>query len=284
MLQDCSLQAMSSLVSDHCPLLLVGNTIAKKYCGFRFEVFWPRLQRTGAKLRQWSRSKIGNVKLLLCAAKQLIGILDVVDLKAHFLGLSAVEKIRAKQQSRLTAIKEADAQSKLFFLQINGRKRKNYIRQLQTDSGQVHTHVDKEQHIFDHFSKHFGPPEARSFTLDWERLGLPRHDLSVLEEEFTEEEVHAVVMEITADKAPGPDGYIGAFYKATWKGKFLNKAGRLTVLKAVLSSIPTYFLTVFQPQKWMTKQIDKLRRGFLWKRLTRQMEDVVLCNGKRCSD
>ena len=50
-----------------------------------------------------------------------------------------------------------------------------------------------------------------------------------------------------------------------WKGKFLNKAGRLTVLKAVLSSIPTYFLTVFQPQKWMTKQIDKLRRGFLWK-------------------
>ena len=171
------------------------------------------------------------MKLLLCAAKQLIGILDVVqefkqlsilevqlkrDLKARFLGLSAVEKIRTKQQSRLTAIKEADAQSKLFFLQINGRKRKNYIMQLQTDSGQVHSHVDKEQHIFNHFSKHFGPPEARSFTLDWERLGLPRHDLSVLEEEFTEEEVHAVVMEIATDKAPGPDGYIGAFYKASW--------------------------------------------------------------------
>jgi hypothetical protein len=107
----------------------VGNTIAKKYCGFRFEVFWPRvqgynevvqqawerevtpinpflrlhikLQQTGAKLRQWSRSNIGNVRLLLCAAKQLIGILDVVhefrqlstlevqlkrDLKACFLG------------------------------------------------------------------------------------------------------------------------------------------------------------------------------------------------------
>ena len=37
-----------------------------------------KLQRTGAKLRQWSKSKIENVKLLLCAAKQLIGILDVV--------------------------------------------------------------------------------------------------------------------------------------------------------------------------------------------------------------
>ena len=48
-----------------------------------------------------------------------------------------------------------------------------------------------------------------------------------------------------------------------WKGKFLNRAGRLTVLNMVLSSIPTYFLTAFQPQKWMIKQIDKLRRGFL---------------------
>lgn len=137
--------------------------------------------------------------------------------KHVFWGLTAVEKSRAKHQSRLTGIKAADAQSKLFFLQINGRKQKNYIRQLQTDSGQVHTHADKEQHIFEHFSNHFGPPGARPFTLDWERLGLPRHDLSVLEEEFTEEEVRAVDMEIAADKAPGPDGYIGAFYEASWR-------------------------------------------------------------------
>ena len=249
MMQSCSLQALSSLVSDHCPLLLVGNTDAKKYSGFRFEVFWPnvqgyqevvqqawehevttvnpflrlhiKLQRAGAKLRQWSKSKIENVKLLLCAAKQLIGILDVVqefrqlsvlevrlkhDLKARFLGLTAVEKIRAKQQSRIRGIKAADAQTKLFFMQINGRKRKNYIKHLLTEDGQVHTHTEKEQHIFDHFSKQFGPPEARQFTLDWDRLGLPSHDLS-------EQEVHAVIKEIAADKAPGPDGYIGAFYK-----------------------------------------------------------------------
>jgi hypothetical protein len=138
------------------------------------------------------------------------------DLKARFLGLSAVEKIRAKQQSRLTALKATDAHSKLFFLQINGRKRKNHIRQLTTDSGQVHTQDDKEQHIFEHFSKHFGTLGPRPFTLDWEQLGLPKQDLSALEEDFSEEKVHAKVKEIAADKAPGLDGFIGSFYKASW--------------------------------------------------------------------
>jgi len=51
----------------------------------------------------------------------------------------------------------------------------------------------------------------------------------------------------------------------TWKGKFLNRAGRLTLVRSVLSSIPTYFLMVFAPQKWAIRQVDKIRRSFLWK-------------------
>jgi hypothetical protein len=51
----------------------------------------------------------------------------------------------------------------------------------------------------------------------------------------------------------------------TWKGRFLNTAGRLKILNMVLSSLPTYFLTVFAPKKWAIKKIDKLCRGFLWK-------------------
>ena len=39
-----------------------------------------------------------------------------------------------------------------------------------------------------------------------------------------------------------------------WKGKFLNKAGRLRLLNSVLSSMPTYYLTVFKLQKWAIKK------------------------------
>jgi hypothetical protein len=50
-----------------------------------------------------------------------------------------------------------------------------------------------------------------------------------------------------------------------WKGKLLSLAGRETLVKCVLSSQPIYHLTVFPMQKWLIKQIDKLRRSFLWK-------------------
>jgi mannosylglycoprotein endo-beta-mannosidase len=51
----------------------------------------------------------------------------------------------------------------------------------------------------------------------------------------------------------------------TWKGRFLNKAGRLKLIDSVLTSMPTYFLTAFAPKKWLIKRLDKIRRGFLWK-------------------
>jgi mannosylglycoprotein endo-beta-mannosidase len=48
----------------------------------------------------------------------------------------------------------------------------------------------------------------------------------------------------------------------TWKGKFLNKAGRLKLLNSSLSSIPTYFLTMFAPKKW-TQTDQQNSSGFL---------------------
>jgi hypothetical protein len=45
----------------------------------------------------------------------------------------------------------------------------------------------------------------------------------------------------------------------------MNRAGRLTLVTSVLSSMPTYHLTVFPLAVWARKKIDKIRRSFLWK-------------------
>jgi hypothetical protein len=39
-----------------------------------------------------------------------------------------------------------------------------------------------------------------------------------------------------------------------WKRRFLNRAGRLTLLNSVLSSIPSYFMTIFPLKKWAVKK------------------------------
>lgn len=260
MLPNVYLQALSSRVSDHCPLLIASNESIQKYRGFRFEAFWPKLpgyhdvvqeawsrqlrvvnpflrlhiklQRTSRALRSWARKLIGNNKVLLCATQKLIGILDVVqefqalsqselrlkrDLKARFLGLTAIEKLRAKQCSRLVSIRAEEASSKLFFMQANGRRRKNTIHSLTTDNGVYYSHEEKAAELFQHFSHQFGRPEARDLTLNWNELNLQRHDLAHLDESFSEEEVIAVVRDIASDKAPGPDGFIGVFLKQSWQ-------------------------------------------------------------------
>ncbi|XP_072146409.1 uncharacterized protein [Setaria viridis] len=231
----------------------------RKYRGLRFESSWPRIlgyldtvkeawdrqlqiqnpylrlhtkiERAGKNLKKWPRSKIGRNELLLCAAKQLVGILVIVqdfrqlsdievqlkrDLKARILGMTAIEKIRARQQSRMTYIKAADALSKLFHMQINGRRRKNFIQYLKTEGRIIHSHEEKEGHSFEHYSKQFGQLAQRTHTLDWSRIDLPRLQLENLEQEFSEEGVYAVITDMAGDKAPGPDGYIGVFFKTAW--------------------------------------------------------------------
>lgn len=39
-----------------------------------------------------------------------------------------------------------------------------------------------------------------------------------------------------------------------WKGRLLNKTSRLTLVKSVLSSIATYYMTVFTLSKWANQK------------------------------
>ena len=49
-----------------------------------------------------------------------------------------------------------------------------------------------------------------------------------------------------------------------WKGRLMSRAGRLTLLKAVLSALPVFIMTAHPLSVWAIKQIDKLRRAWLW--------------------
>ena len=49
-----------------------------------------------------------------------------------------------------------------------------------------------------------------------------------------------------------------------WKKLYLSKGGKLTLLKNTLSSLPTYYLSLFTIPSHMTNKIKKIQRDFLW--------------------
>ncbi|WVZ66620.1 hypothetical protein U9M48_015811 [Paspalum notatum var. saurae] len=82
------------------------------------------------------------------------------------------------------------------------------------------------------FQSVFGQPGVRSHSLQLDRLGLHDVNLEGLDHCFTEEEVWAVIRELPNEKAPGPDGFTGLFYKVVWS---VIKADVMRVFNAFLS-------------------------------------------------
>jgi hypothetical protein len=64
-----------------------------------------------------------------------------------------------------------------------------------------------------HFSRLIGTPCTRTKALNWNELGYIHHDLEDLDAPFTEQEIEVVIKEMPSEKAPGPDSFIGSFYK-----------------------------------------------------------------------
>jgi hypothetical protein len=75
-----------------------------------------------------------------------------------------------------------------------------------------------------------GTAGQRDFSIDLEVVHRPGMDLDQLEQAITEEEVWAAIKTLPSDKAPGPDGYSGRFYKVAWqiiKVDFMTAIGRV---------------------------------------------------------
>jgi hypothetical protein len=138
-------------------------------------------------------------------------------LKVRSTGLAAIEKSRIRQRSRLTYIRYGDANTKFFHIRASARRRKNYIHYLHSNEGMAFAHEEKEKILEECFRDHMGTSSARSMSLNWKSLGYAPRDLSELEMPFTQEEIKDTIDSMPSDKAPGPDGFTGVFFKSCWE-------------------------------------------------------------------
>ena len=49
-----------------------------------------------------------------------------------------------------------------------------------------------------------------------------------------------------------------------WRGRFLSLAGRISLVKTIISSVPLYYLSIFKAPESIYKNITSIQRRFLW--------------------
>jgi exonuclease III len=226
-----------------------------------------KLSRTAKALKKWQRQNVGILKSQIALAKEIIWRLDLAEeerplsneerilrrhLKASYLGLLAIQKIKLRQRARLTCIRVGDTNSKLFHARINGRRRKNFIQTLQSAEGIAIARQDKENVILHHFKQHLGMASSRRLGLDWANLHYVPRDLSELEVPFDEQEIRAAVFSLPSVRAPGPDGFIGAFFKSCWdvlKGDLVAAILHLAALRGDYTNLINSANIILLPKK-----------------------------------
>jgi hypothetical protein len=137
-------------------------------------------------LQSWSQSRVGQIRDQLLAAKVIIRQFDRAEehrtledrertfrnkLKVRVLGLASLERTMARLRSRITFLKDGDANSKLFHSQASFRTKK-LILQLEDDHGVAIGHDDKEDMLYRHFSAILGTAVPRQQDVDLEAIGI----------------------------------------------------------------------------------------------------------------
>ena len=93
----------------------------------------------------------------------------------------------------------------------------------------------------------------------WENIGIQHRDLSDLDAPFDDEEIKEAVFSLPSVKAPGPDGFIGAFFKSYWgiiKADVVDAIMQLASLRGNCAGLNNSANIILLPKKantaWIT--------------------------------
>ncbi|XP_031120913.1 uncharacterized protein LOC116024153 [Ipomoea triloba] len=157
-------------------------------------------------LQSWNKEESGLIRLEKKLQKELNSLLDQEELKWF-------------QKSRETWIASGDRNTKFYHASVLADRKRHKIGAITNSSGVLVADKQEIKNIIvDHFTRLFVKDREADLSLaipgcfptleeeDWLNLNKP----------FTEEDIKKATFDMAPFKAPGPDGFIAAFYQNFW--------------------------------------------------------------------
>jgi hypothetical protein len=132
---------------------------------------------------------------------------------------ASTKRTIARLISRISWLKDGDANSKLFHSFVRYRKKKNLVSKLTVGNQVLTAHNDKAAAVDQFYLDLLGASRDRNLSINLETLeiaGAPFPNLVELDNPITEQEVCNAINCLPSDKSPGPDGFTDRFYKTCW--------------------------------------------------------------------
>lgn len=143
----------------------------------------------------------------------------ITDLRRQLTELWNQEETYWAQKSRIQWLKCGDKNSKFFRMTTIQRRCRNRITRLRlTDDSWIEDEDQIGNNFAQFYSDLFKSTEGRNFTHILEGIDtlISDEDNSFLMRVISNEEIKSAVFELGDTKAPGPDGFTGAFYQKAW--------------------------------------------------------------------
>ncbi|XP_026399125.1 uncharacterized protein LOC113294975 [Papaver somniferum] len=184
-------------------------------------IFPFKLKRLKAAMKEWNLRVFGNVYAKLKQDKLTrevalrISDEDPEDLqklnsaKEASVTLQEIhtqQAILLKQKARNKWLMEGASNNSFFHTNIHTRRSSNMISELVDDNGNVLTDCD----------------QIKDFAVSFFEANILADDSQRMDAIPTFEEIKAVVFDLGADSAPGPDGFSGCFYRHCWEVRGAN--------------------------------------------------------------